>query len=143
VAPSPVAKPFAGVRVVVGDEIAVGGGFRGVVERLLPIGVMVALSPGPGRLTVQWGEQVRRAGVSGPLQPGAVAADPSLVERLRVWRAEVASRQRVPAYVVMSDATLQELATRRPQSEAELLSVKGIGPAKLEAYGDDLLALVE
>jgi DNA helicase-2/ATP-dependent DNA helicase PcrA len=142
-APTPQRRrPASGVRVIVGDELTVTGGFTGVVERMLPIGVLVALIQGPGRLTVKWGEQVKRGGASGPLQPGGVSADPALVERLRAWRTATASRQRVPAYVVMSDATLEELATRRPQSEAELASVKGIGPAKIEAYGDDLLALV-
>jgi superfamily II DNA helicase RecQ len=132
------------VTVSVGDEITVAGGWRGAVERVVPVGVMVALAPGPGRLTVRWGEPVTGPdGRAGPLRPGAVAADPALVERLKRWRSGVARAQRVPAYVVLTDATLAELAARRPRSEQELASVKGIGPAKLEAYGDDLLALVE
>ena len=45
----------------------------------------------------------------------------------------------VPAYVVLHDATLQELAARKPGSEAELAGVKGLGPAKLARYGVELL----
>jgi superfamily II DNA helicase RecQ len=44
--------------------------------------------------------------------------------------------------VVFSDATLQELAAAQPRSLGELAGVKGIGPAKLERYGDELLSLL-
>src|SRR5690606_6410076 len=115
---------------------------RGVVSRQLPIGVLADLVPGPGKVSVSWGEQVTVGGRSGPLRPGAIEADPALVERLKRWRTDLSRRQGVPPYVVMSDATLEELAARRPRSGMERLSVKGIGPAKLESYGDDLLALV-
>lgn len=74
--------------------------------------------------------------------PSAPAADPELVERLREWRRETARRLGVPAYIVFSDATLTAIAARRPATERELLAVVGIGPAKLDAYGDDVLALV-
>ena len=53
-----------------------------------------------------------------------------------------AGREGVPAYVVASDATLRAIVERSPASRAELARVKGIGPAKLERYGDDILALV-
>jgi ATP-dependent DNA helicase RecQ len=43
---------------------------------------------------------------------------------------------------VLHDATLEELAAARPSSIAELASVRGLGPAKLERYGEDLLALL-
>jgi ATP-dependent DNA helicase RecQ len=48
----------------------------------------------------------------------------------------------VPAYVVLHDATLDELAARRPRTQGELAAVKGFGPAKLERYGPELLALL-
>jgi DNA helicase II / ATP-dependent DNA helicase PcrA len=59
---------------------------------------------------------------------------------LRKWRLERARADGVPAYVVMHDATLAVLVERRPASRAELAGVPGIGPAKLDRYGDDLLA---
>jgi len=66
-------------------------------------------------------------------------ADGTLVAELRAWRTQRARQDGVPAYVVLHDATLQELAARRPGSEAELAGVKGLGPAKLARYGVELL----
>ncbi len=68
-------------------------------------------------------------------------ADPELVGRLKAWRLETARSRGVPAYVVMHDSTLEAIAAIRPQDERALAAVPGIGPAKLDAYGDDLLAM--
>jgi ATP-dependent DNA helicase RecQ len=62
-----------------------------------------------------------------------------LVAELKAWRTRRAREDGVPAYVVLHDATLQELAARRPGSPAELAIVKGLGPTKIERYGDELL----
>ena len=70
-------------------------------------------------------------------------ADPELLTRLRQWRAEEARRRHVPAYVIFHDRTLAALAAARPSNPKQLLGVKGVGSAKLEAYGDALLALLE
>ncbi|CAN5345865.1 ATP-dependent DNA helicase UvrD2 [soil metagenome] len=69
-------------------------------------------------------------------------ADELLVHRLREWRRERAQADGVPAFVVFSDATLVELATRRPSSRKTLLMVKGFGPAKADRYGSDVLAAI-
>jgi len=69
-------------------------------------------------------------------------ADPGMLERLKAWRSERSRADGVPAYVVLHDASLRELAAARPGSRAELAGVKGLGPVKVERYGDDLLALV-
>jgi ATP-dependent DNA helicase RecQ len=68
-------------------------------------------------------------------------ADPSRIEALREWRRLEAQRRSVPAYVVLHDRTLAALAAARPSTLDALLEIPGIGPAKLEAYGKDLLAL--
>ena len=68
--------------------------------------------------------------------------DDSVVERLRSWRRERSREDGVPAYVVLHDATLRDLAAARPASLHELAAVKGFGPTKIERYGDDVLALV-
>jgi len=68
--------------------------------------------------------------------------DGELYERLRTWRARVAGAQRVPAYVVFTDATLTALAERRPRRTEELLAIAGIGPRKLGLYGAAVLELV-
>ena len=74
--------------------------------------------------------------------PAATAADAPLVTELRAWRSRRAREDGVPAYVVLHDATLHELAVRRPATSAELAVVKGLGPAKLERYGDELLVVL-
>jgi superfamily II DNA helicase RecQ len=84
------------------------------------------------------GVQLPRIG----LPAGAGPADEGLFERLRVWRLERAREDEVPAYVVLHDATLRELATAKPGNERDLAAVKGFGPAKLERYGEDVLAVI-
>ena len=59
---------------------------------------------------------------------------------LRRWRLERARADGVPAFVVFHDKTLAALAARRPSTRDELAAVPGIGPAKLDRYGDDVLA---
>ncbi|MFF5053927.1 ATP-dependent DNA helicase UvrD2 [Micromonospora sp. NPDC000663] len=68
--------------------------------------------------------------------------DDELHERLREWRQRVAGAQKVPAYVVFTDATLTALAERRPGRPEELIAIAGIGPRKLGLYGESVLALV-
>jgi DNA helicase-2/ATP-dependent DNA helicase PcrA len=75
--------------------------------------------------------------------PGAATPDEAAVlEALRVWRRERAAADAVPAFLVAHDRTLTELARRRPQDPAALRSCHGIGPARLERYGDELLAIL-
>lgn len=69
--------------------------------------------------------------------------DEALFERLREWRKERAGDDEVPAFVVFTDATLQLIAEHKPRSEADLLSISGVGPSKIERYGDDVLALMD
>ena len=68
--------------------------------------------------------------------------DEGVAARLRTWRLERSRADGVPAYVVLHDSTLQELAAIRPQTHGELAGVKGFGPVKLERYADDLLAVL-
>jgi len=90
------------------------------------------------------GFRVLRVGSSSTLPSlGAPAATNSeaapLVAELKAWRTRRAREDGVPAYVVLHDATLTELAARRPGSAAELAAVKGLGPTKIDRYGDELL----
>ncbi len=68
--------------------------------------------------------------------------DQALFERLRSWRGEQARRQQVPAYVVLHNSHLEEIAARKPQSIHELGSIKGVGLRRAARYGEELLALV-
>jgi len=70
------------------------------------------------------------------------AAATELFEALRAFRMETAREENVPPYVVASDRTLREIARCRPSSPEALLLVHGIGPAKVERYGDGLLDVV-
>jgi ATP-dependent DNA helicase RecQ len=62
-----------------------------------------------------------------------------LFERLRALRRQLASEKKLPAYLIFSDATLLEMAERRPQSEAAMLGISGVGLKKLESYGAPFL----
>lgn len=76
--------------------------------------------------------------------PGSVAAEEGPVAlALRAWRREQCGRDRVPAYVVLSDDHLRGIAARRPSSMAELAGCPGMGPIRLQRYGDDILAVIE
>jgi DNA helicase-2/ATP-dependent DNA helicase PcrA len=93
--------------------------------------------PGAGRVRP-------RAVASGMTKTGraSVRADGPLAEQLRAWRRKRAEADGVPAYVVFNDRTLAALSERQPRSRGELLAVEGIGPSKLDKYGDELLALL-
>ncbi|MCU0266198.1 MAG: ATP-dependent DNA helicase UvrD2 [Actinomycetia bacterium] len=67
------------------------------------------------------------------------AYDEAVFERLRAWRLERARTDSVPAYVVFTDATLEAIAARRPASLGELAEINGVGPAKLQRYGAEVL----
>ena len=72
----------------------------------------------------------------------AADVDEDLVARLRSWRLERSQEDAVPAYVVLHDATLRELAAVRPRTLDELAGIKGFGPVKVDRYGDALLAVL-
>ena len=103
------------------------------------------LSFGPGARPILKGEQElviavppkskrQRRRESGPADP--------LFETLREARRALAAEAGVPPYVVFHDSTLREIAAARPSSLAELAEINGVGRAKLERYGDAMLAAV-
>ena len=91
---------------------------------------------------VQAGKPKAAAKRTATASAGLDPAGAQLWERLRAWRAGVAKEHGVPAYVVFHDATLAELARERPQSEAALALISGVGQRKLERYGAALLELL-
>jgi DNA topoisomerase-3 len=72
----------------------------------------------------------------------AVAPDPGLVEALKGWRLDEARRQRVPAFCVMANRTLEAVARLRPSDDESLLRIHGVGYKFAERYGGAILALV-
>jgi ATP-dependent DNA helicase UvrD/PcrA len=83
---------------------------------------------------------VRAAAPSLPKAEKTSLPQSPAVQALREWRLARARADEVPAYVVFNDRTLAELVARTPRTLAELAAVPGIGPAKLERYGSELLA---
>ena len=74
--------------------------------------------------------------------PRPAEPDDPLYAALKRWRLQRATADDLPAYVVFHNSTLAEIAGRRPRDLSELGTVPGIGPAKLERYGRDLLRVV-
>ncbi len=72
----------------------------------------------------------------------ASSAAAALFETLRAHRMALARAQGVPPYVIASDRSLREIAVMRPKSLGELMGVHGIGQAKADRYGAELLAIV-
>jgi ATP-dependent DNA helicase RecQ len=66
-------------------------------------------------------------------------ANPALAEYLREWRRSMARENKVPAYIILHDSTLEELCRRRPSNIAELMQVPGIGEKKADVYGAEIL----
>ena len=75
-------------------------------------------------------------------EPALAPADADLLALLKAWRLEHARAQGVPAYVILHDATLAEIARRQPGDLDALAGIGGIGAKKLERYGEALVALV-
>ncbi len=85
-------------------------------------------------------ERAERSARTGIAALGLAPAALGLFERLRAWRAEMAKRHGVPAYVIFHDATLREIADTRPQTLDQLRDISGVGAKKLEAYGQNILS---
>lgn len=91
----------------------------------------------------------RTAGsVRGKAAARAAAADldapaQARLQALKAWRAEVAREHNLPAYIVFNDTTLVQMARERPASLEALAGISGVGAKKLEAYGRELLRVLD
>jgi ATP-dependent DNA helicase RecQ len=83
----------------------------------------------------------RKTAAAAPAGLALDAAAEALWQRLRAWRLDEARRQELPPYVIFHDATLIEVARRRPASLADLADIPGIGRSKLDRYGAAVLAV--
>ena len=70
------------------------------------------------------------------------AVDTAVREALRLWRRDQAKQQGMPAYVILHDSTIDELARVKPRTAGALLLVNGIGEKKAERYGEEILKVV-
>ncbi|MGH7868436.1 MAG: HRDC domain-containing protein, partial [Candidatus Dormibacteraceae bacterium] len=88
-------------------------------------------------------EGLRQRASSGGSQNNEVSFSNPLFNKLREWRLAKAKECEVPAFVIFPDRTLVEIAARRPPTVDALLAVPGVGPIKLERFGQEVLQLVE
>ena len=141
--PAAVAKkqiPAETFPAEIGLELSLSGGYSGTVLEITDSGVAVELDGG-SLMVVPFGERVTSGGKTkalGPPVSGAALA----FESLKRWRLERAKSDGVPAYVVFHDSTLQDIADSNPSSVEQLAQVAGVGPTKLERYGDDVLKVL-
>jgi DNA helicase II / ATP-dependent DNA helicase PcrA len=110
-------------------------------RRLLYVGLTRAKQ----QLTLTWSGKPSRflaeLGVETGRRRPAEPDDP-LYTALKRWRLQRATADDLPAYVVFHNTTLAEIAGRRPRDLAELGTVPGVGPTKLQRYGDEVLAVL-
>ena len=109
-------------------------------RRLLYVG----LTRAKRHLTVTWAGKPSRFLAELEIQaappPKAVEPDDPTYEALKRWRLATAKAEERPAYVIFHNSTLAEIVRRAPRTREELAEVPGVGPAKLERYGDQVLA---
>ncbi|AMO23306.1 DNA helicase RecQ [Ramlibacter solisilvae] len=139
---------------------------RGVLRQLIALGALsvdsaafntLKLTEGSravlrGEVDVQLREAVSQAGrarkrksVTAPPAAAAGLTQDGLMRfaALKAWRAEVAREHNLPAYVIFHDATLAAIAALAPRTLDDLQGISGIGAKKLEAYGDEVLRVVQ
>jgi ATP-dependent DNA helicase RecQ len=87
-------------------------------------------------------KQKRQAKPKGYVEADLSGGEQTLFDKLRWWRVETARKHNVPAYVIFHDATMREIARRRPATLDELRTVSGVGEKKLETYGEEIVALI-
>lgn len=77
-----------------------------------------------------------------PAEP-PIDPDSALLKALHTWRSSVARTQKVPPYIIFHDRVLKEIARRKPATLDQLYQIRGIGPRKLEAYGEQVIEIVK
>jgi DNA helicase-2/ATP-dependent DNA helicase PcrA len=92
----------------------------------------------PSRFLLELGVQVAQP--TAARKERVEEPDSPTYQALKRWRLQRSKADEIPAYVVFHNSTLAEIAERRPRTIAELGSVAGVGPAKLERYGEEVLA---
>ena len=123
-----------------GLEVTLAGGRRATVTEVGRGGAVATTDA--GFEAIDFGAMVRVGG-----QPRRLTAPPRRVEAavaaLKAWRTGLARAEGKPPYVYLSDAHIRDIAERDPDTAARLARCKGIGPAKLESYGEAILALLD
>ena len=108
------------------------------VVTLTPYASGVLFHGNPVTVTLDEGELRQRFPLS-----GTVTADSRLLLELKELRAQLAKKEKVPAYVIFTNATLEDMAAKLPQSMEALLTVSGVGSVKAQRYGKPFLKLLK
>ena len=117
------------------DTLSLTEGSRAVLKGEVPVLLRESTAAAPARRS-------RRGAVAAPAAQELGVDEQVHYINLKSWRAEVARAHNLPAYVIFHDATLAEIARRRPQTLQDLQGISGIGAKKLEAYGAEVLRVV-
>ncbi len=110
-------------------------------EAMLELRRVAERTSGAGGAGSRKKDRTRKSGGKNSAAAGLSGDASKLFDALRTWRKAVADKQNVPAYVILHDATLREIATRRPTTLDDLAGIPGIGSTKLARFGEDLLKL--
>jgi DNA helicase-2/ATP-dependent DNA helicase PcrA len=127
------------VEAAAGLVVHLEGGDEGEITELDRDGARVTFAAG-GWTRAKWGTAVRTDEGRATLEPPGYN---TVSDALTGWRAERAAQDRVPAYVVMHNTTRDGIARAQPTGIVALSRCPGIGPTKLERYGDDILVVIE
>jgi ATP-dependent DNA helicase RecQ len=105
------------------------------------------LAPGAVPPVAGWAQGRRAAGVGAEDHPEALDLtlspdDEALFQRLRRWRMAVAQEAGTAPFIIAHDSVLRRIAAARPTTAEELLAIHGIGPAKVQRYGQAILDVV-
>ena len=118
------------------DTLCLTEGSRAVLKGEMPVQLRESVSSAP----------TKRSRKSSAPPAAAANLGPDAQVRfinLKAWRAEVAKEHNLPAYVIFHDATLAAIAERNPGTLEDLQGITGMGAKKLEAYGVEVLRVVE
>ncbi len=123
---------------------------------LTPMGIRTMKAEEPVRVMPPPTAKVRGRRSASPSSPGSEPSEKAsdrtqgmdgptarLFEALRKTRLDIALAQKSPAYVICHDKCLIEMAKRRPDSRAALREVHGMGPARIQSYGDRFLVTIQ
>jgi len=115
---------------------------RGMTLQLTPLSNPVLRGERTVPLVKFRSVEEKKAALVQPKPLPANDGDPALVERLKEVRRKLAEEHSVPAYIIFSDKTLKDMASKLPRNEAEFLAVHGVGEVKAEGYGSTFLRAI-
>lgn len=130
-----------GVPADVGLAVTIPGGMDGEIVEVDSEGALIGA--GRARTRVKFGTQVRVAGKLVELVKPHDENTQRVIQALKDWRRSIASDLKLPPYTVLHDSQIEGIAVAAPSDLRALSKCNGIGPAKLERWGDEILSTIE